>query len=108
MKQSSRHSFSSGVSIQDEILERAARDLCERIDKELIWSVMKEAHQDWHLVAVPWRLEPQERMWTEACAWALETFGLPGESYVTHPGSDALEFLFKHKADAILFSLKWM
>ena len=38
-----------------------------------------------------------EYFWNEACAWAVENFGLPGENYMTHPTKDNMKFLFKNE-----------
>ena len=46
--------------------------------------------------------------WNEACAWAVEQFGLPGHKYVTHPTADNMLFLFESEQDAILMTLKWL
>jgi len=63
----------------------------------------------WHPVELRWE-KGKDTMyfWNEACAWAVEQFGLPGENYVTHPELDYMLFLFKHEKDAILMTLKWL
>jgi hypothetical protein len=96
------------MSLQDEYIDAAAKKLVEDIDKELLWTMIKDAHSSWFLVQVPWRNEPEGNTWTDACAWALETFGLPGDLYKTNPGRNSMEFLFKNEKDAILMSLKWL
>jgi hypothetical protein len=96
------------IGIQDEILDQMARKLCQDIDNEIIWDMTKQSNCNWHLVQIPWRTEPEGHTWNDACIWALETFGLPGELYQTHPSGRSMEFLFKNEKDAILMSLKWI
>jgi hypothetical protein len=96
------------MNIEKEILDQAARRLCKDIDNEMIWTMVKDSHDDWHLVQIPWRNEPEEKTWNDACVWALEEFGLPGDRYVTHPSGRSMEFLFKDSRDAVLMSLKWL
>jgi hypothetical protein len=37
----------------------------------------------------------------------MENFGLPGDKFITHPTEDYMDFMFRHKEDAIHFSLVW-
>jgi hypothetical protein len=96
------------MNLEQEIIDCAAQQLVRDIDNEIIWSMQKESNNDWFLVQIPWRLEPQDRAWTEACAWAMDQFGLPGDRYVTHPSGRSMEFLFRDHSDAVLMSLKWL
>lgn len=45
--------------------------------------------------------------WNEACAWAIEQYGLPGEKFTTHPSEEGMDFYFKDERDAIRFMLRW-
>lgn len=58
-----------------------------------------------YCVRIEWKHGDTISNWNEKCAWALETFGLPGNKFVTHPNEDYMEFLFKSETDAIHFSL---
>lgn len=40
--------------------------------------------------------------WNETCADIMETFGLPGDRYVSSPTADYMLFTFKNKKDADL------
>jgi hypothetical protein len=54
-------------------------------------------------ICIPWtRLN-----WNEACAWAIEQYGLPDERFTTHPSEDGMYFYFKDECDAIIFELTW-
>lgn len=48
----------------------------------------------------------QDFMWNELLAWAVETFGLPGENVSFHPRHDWMDFTFKNENDALMFQLK--
>ena len=39
--------------------------------------------------------------------WTVEMFGLPGERFTFHPTSQAMEFDFEHRDDALLFALRF-
>ena len=106
----------------DEFATQAAEDLLSQIfaeemqkeiDREIMedigWQIMIEANPDWHLVELKWEKgKDTSYFWNEACAWAIEQFGLPGENYVTHPTEERMLFLFKRQEDAILMTLKWI
>lgn len=96
------------VDIRKEVINNLALEMARKIDAELVWMMTKEANNNWFLVQIPWRTEPEGNTWNDACIWAMETFGLPGELYKTHIEDKGVEFLFKHEKDAILMSLKWM
>lgn len=42
-------------------------------------------------------------MWNEACARAVEIFGLPGHRYKTEITADWMKYKFKRKKDALMF-----
>lgn len=46
-------------------------------------------------------------MWNEVCAWAIETFGLPGERFLAHANVNHMEYVFFNKHDALMMSLRW-
>ena len=101
------------TSFEDEWMEEAARQLQEDIDNEIMadlgWQIMRESNPDWHLVELKWEKgKDTSYFWNEACAWAVEQFGLPGEKYMTHPRESYMLFLFKNSEDAMLFTLKWL
>jgi len=60
-----------------------------------------------YTIRIPWRIGDTVQRWDETCAWAMETFGLPGDKFITHPTEDYMDFMFKDKEDAIHFSLVW-
>lgn len=45
--------------------------------------------------------------WNEICAWAIDTYGLPGSKYEWHPYEEYMEFNFYDEKDAIYFVLRW-
>ncbi len=97
----------------DTLANIMAKEIQEEIDREIMeeigWQIMQEANPDWHLVELKWEKDKDtDYFWNEACAWAVETFGLPGEKYMTHPTRDCMRFLFKNREDAVLMTLKWI
>jgi hypothetical protein len=57
-------------------------------------------------VRIPWK-KGDIIDWNEACAWAMEQFGLPGDKFTTHATVDYMDFYFDNERDAILFELTW-
>ena len=97
----------------DRIMDEMGRAMAEKIDREilnnLLWEATVEQCVDWTPVELKWEKgKDTSYFWNEACAWAVENFGLPGENYVTHPTEDNMLFLFKKKEHAILMTLKWI
>lgn len=43
--------------------------------------------------------------WNEACAKAIEMFGLPGDKYTCRMTRAAIEFWFRDEKDAMMFEL---
>jgi hypothetical protein len=100
-------------STRDLIEDQMARAIAEEIDKEILYNILWETTLEecagWHPVELRWEKgKDTSYFWNEACAWAVENFGLPGENYVTHPNPDYMLFLFKREKDAILMTLKWL
>ena len=99
--------------IEDTLADEIAKSIAEEIDREIIetmlWETTLKECQGWYKVELAWEKETDsEYLWNEACAWALENFGLPGENYVTHPNKRNMLFLFKNEKDAIMMTLKWI
>jgi hypothetical protein len=57
-------------------------------------------------VHVPWT-DQSNRWWDEVCIWAIETYGLPGDQYVTELSAEYMNFDFKDRNDAFIMSLTW-
>jgi hypothetical protein len=100
-------------SLKDYLCNKMAKDMAELIDGDIIdnifWEITMSEHPGWTLVQLKWEKgKDTAYFWNEACAWAIEQFGLPGENYVTHPTENHMDFLFKHEKDAILMTLKWI
>ena len=94
-------------------MQTLAKEMAQEIDRELIdtmlWEATVKECKGWTPVELKWEKgKDTSYFWNEACAWAVENFGLPGENYVTHPTEDNMLFLFKKKEDAILMTLKWI
>lgn len=101
------------MSYRDAAIDNLAKAMAEKIDRELMnnifWESTLKKCAGWTPVELKWEKgKDTPFFWNEACAWAIEQFGLPGEKYVTHPNEDYMLFLFKDKKDAILMTLKWI
>ena len=101
------------MNFEEAILEDISSKFSKKIDQQIISTILWEAalkdHPDWHLVQLKWEKgRDTEYFWNEACAWAIEQFGLPGDNYVTHPTENHMDFLFKNHDDAVLMTLKWV
>lgn len=56
---------------------------------------------------LPWEQElGQLETWDQVCAWSLEHFGLPGDVYTTHLGSDHMTWWFRTQQDRLVFLLR--
>ena len=101
------------MNIELEIMRELTSEITKEINSQIISTILWEAalkdHPDWHLVQLKWEKgRDTEYFWNEACAWAIEQFGLPGDNYVTHPTENHMDFLFKNHDDAVLMTLKWV
>jgi hypothetical protein len=45
--------------------------------------------------------------WDQVCIWGIETFGLPGEKYVTDINDNSMTWMFRDPQDAVFFKLKF-
>ncbi len=43
-------------------------------------------------VRIPWQTNHDIPTWNQKCAWAVETFGLPGDKFDTHATEDYMDF----------------
>ena len=56
-----------------------------------------------YLVRVHWHSYSQN--WNDICAYAVESFGLPGDKFSTVVNHEYMDFIFCDEKDAIVFSL---
>jgi len=101
------------MNVTDQVIDNLAKRMADEIDDDimetLVWQMNIEKNPDWKVVQIKWTKEQDPSyMWSEACAWAMEQFGLPGENYITHMSTDCINFLFRYEKDAILMTLKWI
>lgn len=59
------------------------------------------------VVRLTWELKDNNENWNDACAWAVESFGLPGEKFTTELTEDWMEFKFFEPHDAMLMALRF-
>ena len=82
----------------DRVMDEMGRAMAEKIDQDLLntllWESTVEQCKGWTPVELKWEKgKDTSYFWNEACAWAIEQFGLPGENYVTHPTEENMLFL---------------
>lgn len=68
---------------------------------------MKATFAGTNIVRLTWELKDNSENWNDACAWALETFGLPGDKFQTELTSDWMEFKFNNKQDALVMAMRF-
>ena len=64
---------------------------------------MRVSAYDEKTVRLSWQARDDERQWNEACAYAVEHFGLPGDRFETHANEEWMDFEFKDSKDALMF-----
>jgi hypothetical protein len=68
---------------------------------------MKATLENSNTVCLSWEFDDKMASWNDACAWALETFGLPGEKFQTELTEDWMKFKFYNPHDAMVMALRW-
>ena len=63
------------------------------------------AKYDNNIFAAERQIHDNINNWNEACARALEMFGLPGDKYTCRFTKEAIEFWFLEEKDAMMFEL---
>lgn len=53
------------------------------------------------------RMYNSELHWNELCAWSVETFGLPGQKFITDTDIDQMTWWFVDPADRAWFCLRY-
>jgi hypothetical protein len=71
----------------------------------MIFHFNKDANNFPYTIRIPWKSGDTVSNWNDICAWAVETFGLPGDKFITHPTEDYMDFMFRNSEDAVHFSL---
>lgn len=56
-------------------------------------------------VRISWRKGDEISRWDKVCAECVETYGLPGDKYITTVYADYMTFFFKDQRDALWFRL---
>jgi hypothetical protein len=59
------------------------------------------------IVCLTWELLDNMENWNDACTWALEQFGLPGDRFQTELTADWMKFKFNSPYDATIMALRW-
>lgn len=59
-----------------------------------------------HCVQVDWKYNESGQFWNDLCAWAVDTFGLPGDRFRFESSADYMIWRFRDPKDAFLFQLR--
>jgi hypothetical protein len=61
-----------------------------------------------HSVTILWGAGAEnETQWNDIAVWCMETFGLPGDRYVTDISSEHMTWFFRVQQDAVFMRLKF-
>jgi hypothetical protein len=61
-----------------------------------------------HPVTILWGAGAKnETQWNDISIWAIETFGLPGDRYITDISTQHMTWLFRTDQDAVFMKLKY-
>ena len=61
-----------------------------------------------HPVTILWGAGAENStQWNDISIWCIETFGLPGEKYITDISTDHMTWFFKSDKDAVFMKLKY-
>ena len=59
------------------------------------------------IVCLTWELLDNMENWNDACTWAMEQFGLPGDRFQTELTADWMKFKFNSPYDATIMALRF-
>lgn len=68
-------------------------------------TTLKEPGYDWP-VTIQWAAGNLTQ-WNDISIWCVETFGLPGDRYVTDISTEHMTWFFKSDQDAVFMKLKY-
>jgi hypothetical protein len=61
-----------------------------------------------HPVTIPWGAGAEnETQWNDIATWVIETFGLPGDHYITDISTDHMTWFFRSARDSVFMQLKF-
>jgi hypothetical protein len=61
-----------------------------------------------HPVTILWGAGAEnETQWNDIAAWVIETFGLPGNHYITDISTEHMTWFFRSAQDAVFMQLKF-
>ena len=61
-----------------------------------------------HPVTILWGVGAENQtQWNDIATWVIETFGLPGDHYITDISTDHMTWFFRSARDAVFMQLKF-
>lgn len=68
---------------------------------------MREPEYD-HAVTIKWGTGAEnETQWNDISVWCIETYGLPGDRYITDISAQHMTWFFREDKDAVFMRLKF-
>jgi hypothetical protein len=86
-----------GMSIEEEILNQAGKDMAREIDREVLWGMLKDL--GWRRVMLDRFTDNNHAV--DITYWLEENIKNPFER-------NGRDFIFEDKKDAVNFILRWM
>jgi hypothetical protein len=70
-------------------------------------ATLRESGYD-HPVTIQWGAGAEnETQWNDISIWCVETFGLPGDRYITDISTEHMTWFFRSDQDAVFMKLKY-
>jgi len=69
--------------------------------------ILRETGYNWPVTILWGAGAENETQWNDISIWAIETFGLPGDRYITDISTQHMTWLFRTDQDAVFMKLKY-
>ena len=69
--------------------------------------ILREAGYDWPVTILWGAGAENETQWNDISCWCIETFGLPGDRYITDISTQHMTWFFRQAKDAVFMTLKF-
>ena len=70
-------------------------------------TILKEPGYNWPVTVLWGAGAENETQWNDISIWCIETFGLPGDRYVTDISTEHMTWFFRSDQDAVFMKLKY-
>jgi hypothetical protein len=69
--------------------------------------ILREAGYAWPVTILWGAGAENETQWNDIAIWVVETFGLPGDRYITDISTEHMTWFFRQDKDAVFMTLKF-